>query len=104
MVTLSPTLEALPHAFMTKTSLTDMQAMVSTPFVQLADQIRAKPGRCLASQVGVNAPGTENNTTFLPLKRSSVETSFGPSLVITLRVPEGIRSPTLIAMRASPDY
>ncbi len=26
-----------------------------------------KPGRCLAEQVGVNAPGTENSTTFLPL-------------------------------------
>src|SRR6185312_11920547 len=98
IVTLSPTLEALPQAFMTNTSLTAIQAMVSTPLERIWSASCTKPGRCLASQVGVKAPGTENSTTFLPLNRSSVETSFGPSLVISLSVPEGMRSPTLIAM------
>ena len=42
-------------------------------FVEKAADIKKKgvatnPGRCLASQVGVNAPGSENSTTFFPLK------------------------------------
>ena len=92
---------ALPHAFMTNTSLTAMQAIVSTPLARIWSASCTKPGRCLASQVGVNAPGTENSTTFLPLKSSSVVMSFGPSLVIVLSVPAGMRSPALIAIRVS---
>src|SRR5262249_14138764 len=61
-----------------------------------------KPGRCFASQVGVNAPGTENRTTLFPLNSSSVVSSFGPSLVIVLSLPGGMRSPALIAMSKSP--
>ena len=86
---------------MTNTSLTAMQAMVSTPLALMSAAFSTKPGRCLASQVGVNAPGTENSTTFLPLKSSSVVRSCGPSLVITLNVPAGILSPALIAIYVS---
>src|SRR5581483_6409136 len=67
-------------------------------FAWICSATCTKPGRCFASHVGVNAPGTENSTTFLPLKSSSVVTSFGPSLVIVLSLPEGIRSPALIAI------
>src|SRR5688500_11297764 len=83
---------------MTNTSFTAMQAMVSMPFALKLSMLPMNPGRCFASQVGVNAPGTEKSTTFLPLKSSSVETARGPSFVIVLRVPEGIRSPALIAI------
>src|SRR5262249_24278269 len=96
--TRSPTPCALPQAFITNTSFTAMQAMVSTPLAWIWSASCTKPGRCLASQVGGKAPGTENSTTVLPLKSSSVVTSFGPSLVMRLRVPAGMRSPALIAM------
>jgi hypothetical protein len=49
-------------------------------------------------QVGVKAPGTANNTAFLPLNKSSVVFGFGPSAVIIMKLPLGTRSPTLIAM------
>src|SRR5579862_8451743 len=83
---------------MTNTSFTAMQAMVSTPLARIWSASCTNPGRCLASQVGVNAPGTENSTTRLPLKSSSVLISFAPSLVMRLKVPAGMRSPALIAM------
>src|SRR3954451_3435612 len=95
---LSATPECLPHAFITNTSFTAMQAIVSTPFARTWSASCTKPGRCLASQVGVKAPGTENRTTFFPLNNSSVVTSLGPSLVIVLSLPAGMRSPALIAM------
>jgi hypothetical protein len=43
-----------------------MQATISTPFVFSDDRFSMKPGRCLAEQPGVKAPGTEKRTTFLP--------------------------------------
>jgi threonine dehydrogenase-like Zn-dependent dehydrogenase len=49
-------------------------------------------------QVGVNAPGTANSTTFLPLKISSLVFGAGPSGVMVLKVAAGMRSPTLIVM------
>ena len=55
-----------------------------------------KPGRCLAEQVGVNAPGRPNRTTFLPLNISSVVMSLMPSLVMCFSLTEGTLSPTLI--------
>src|SRR4029078_12671465 len=64
----------------------------------IASAFFTKPGRWLLLQVGVNAPGTANSTTFLPLNNSSVVFGFGPSAVITVKVPVGTRSPTLIAM------
>ena len=75
-----------------------MQATVSTPLAFSASAFCTKPGRCLALQVGVKAPGTANRTTFLPLKISSVEISFGPSAVATISFMDGILSPTLIVM------
>src|SRR5688572_1913581 len=96
MVILSPTLEYLPQAPMTNTSLTAMQAMVSTPLALMSAAFSTKPGRCLASQVGVNAPGTENSTTRLPLNSSSVVIFCGPSLLMTCSEPAGNLSPTLM--------
>jgi hypothetical protein len=79
-----------------------MHATVSTPFPLRSPARSTKPGRCFASQVGVNAPGTEKSTTFLPAKSSSVEMFFGPSGVMCLNVPVGILSPTLIVMSVLP--
>src|SRR5262245_31342058 len=87
---------------MTNTSLTAMQAIVSTPFALSASKLWMLPCRCFASHVGLNAPGTENSTTFLPLKSWSVVTSWIPSLVFVLNVPAGILSPALIAISSSP--
>ena len=72
IITLSPTFWSLPQASMTKASLTERQAMASTPFPLMSLACWTKPGRCLAEQVGVKAPGRPNNTTVLPLNRSSV--------------------------------
>ena len=71
---------------MTNASFTDRHAIVSTPLPEvsgLLDESR----QCFASQVGVNAPGTENSTTFFPLKYSSALIFCGPSLVASVSVP-----------------
>jgi len=39
------------------------------PYSLKAAACLSKPGSCSFEQVGVKAPGRENNTTFLPLKR-----------------------------------
>ena len=66
MSTLPSVFCALPQAFITNASFTDRQAIVATPLLLMSAAFSTKPGRCLASQVGVNAPGTENSTTFCP--------------------------------------
>src|SRR5690348_7476454 len=86
------------HSFMTKPSLTAVTAIVSMPFALMAAACFTKPGRWFLWQVGVKAPGTANSTTFLPLNSSSLVFGLGPSAVITVNVPLGTRSPTLIAM------
>ncbi len=63
--------------------------MVSTPFALMASAFFTKPGRWFLWHVGVNAPGTANRTTFLPLKTSSVVFQPGPSAVITLNFASG---------------
>src|SRR6187401_3062448 len=68
------------------------------PLALIAAAFFTKPGRWLLLQVGVKAPGTANSTTFLPLNNSSVVIGFGPSPVITVKLPLGTLSPTLIAM------
>src|SRR5258708_31607940 len=83
---------------MTNTSLTAVHAMVSTPFFLSCSASSTKPGKCFASQVGVNAPGTENSTTVFPPNSSSVLTFFGPSLDMVVNLPAGILSPTLMVM------
>src|SRR6185503_17067324 len=94
----SPTPADLPQAFMTKTSLTAMQTILSTPLPRSAAAFSTKPGRCLASQVGVNAPGTENSTT-RPLPRSSAAVKLtGPSAPMIFSLPSGILSPALIVI------
>jgi hypothetical protein len=72
--------------------------MLSTPRALISSAFSTKPGRCFAEQVGVNAPGSANNTTRLPPKRSPVATSFVPSLVTALSFTSGSFSPTWIAM------
>ena len=56
------------------------------------------PGRCVDEQVGVNAPGSANSTTFFPVKissdvRSFQSNGFGPSidssLTLVLKVTSG---------------
>src|SRR6185436_317103 len=96
IITLSPAFCSLPHAPITKASLTEMQAMVSTPLALIWSNDETKPGTCLAEQVGVKAPGRANATTFLPLaKSSSVVTGLGPSGPIMRSVAWGTLSPTL---------
>ena len=67
---------SLAHSFMTKVSLTETQAMVSTPLALSAWASSSKRGTWLDEQVGVKAPGREKRTTFLPAKISLLETSF----------------------------
>ena len=52
----------------TNASLTAVQAISSMPLAFSSPAFWTKPGRCLAEQVGVNAPGTENSATRRPLK------------------------------------
>ena len=48
--------------------------------------------------VGVNAPGTANMATFLPAKRSAVETGVGFPSCMVCRVASGSFAPVSIAM------
>ena len=98
MTTRSLTPASRAHAPMTNASLTAMQTILSTPLALIASAFSRNPGRCRALQVGVNAPGVANNTTFFPLKMSSVDTSFGPSGVAVITFMDGIVSPTLMAI------
>jgi len=54
----------------------------------------------LAEQVGVNAPGTENNTTFLPPNNSPVLMGLGPLAVMVVKVAAGTLSPARMLMSA----
>src|SRR6202034_4317678 len=99
---LSPTPPCLPHAFITNTSFTAVHAMVSTPLALIWSASSTKPGKCLASQVGVNAPGTEKNTTVLPANNCSVVIFCGPSEVMRVNAPSGILSPALMVIEFSP--
>src|ERR1700733_15942519 len=84
---------------MTKASLTEMHAMVSTPFALNLSASATNPGTCFAEQVGVNPPGNAKTTTFLPgAKSSSVVTALGPSGPIVRSVALGTLSPTLIIL------
>src|SRR5690606_7314318 len=77
--------------------------IVSTPLARISSARSTNPGRCFASHVGVKAPGTEKRTTFLPLTKSSALIFCGPSFVASVRVPDGILSPTLMGMLDPPD-
>src|ERR1700761_3760349 len=87
-----------PQAFITNTSLTETQAMVSTPLALKSATCCLKLGRCLAEQVGVKAPGTANSATFLPANSASVVSGPGPSAPKGVNVAAGTLSPTLIVM------
>src|SRR6185437_10207133 len=87
---------------MTKASLTDRQAITSTPLPLISAARCLKPGRCLAEQVGVNAPGSAKSATFLPLKSSSAPIGLGPSGVASVTVTLGSLSPTLMVIRRLP--
>src|SRR5664279_5135408 len=71
----SPTFWSSPQAFITKTSFTDTQAMVSMFLPFRSPACCTKPGICLAEQVGVKAPGTANRATRLPLNTCLLYTS-----------------------------
>lgn len=58
------------HAFITKTSLTEMQAITSTPLDFSSADLATNPGTCFWEQVGVKAPGTAKRMAFLDLVRS----------------------------------
>ena len=79
-------------------SLTPVMAMVSIPFAFSAATFATTLGRCCLLQTPVNAPGTANRATFLPLKISSVVFHAGPSPAMTRNFVLGRLSPTLIAM------
>ena len=103
-IRMSPSTDWLsPQAFMTKASLTDTQAMASTPLALKSARWSLKPGRWRAEQVGVKAPGTANSATFLPAKISSVVIGLGPSAVPAEKVAAGSLSPTLMVMVCLPD-
>src|ERR1700722_11782846 len=87
-----------PQAFITNTSLTETQAMVSTPLAFRLAVCCLKLGRCLAEQVGVKAPGTAKIATFLPLSSWSVVSGPGPSGPKVVKLAAGTLSPTLIVM------
>ncbi|KAI3471985.1 hypothetical protein Pfo_028673 [Paulownia fortunei] len=63
--TSSPTFKFSFQAFITNASLTEIQAMVSTPLALNSAAFSTKPGRCFCEQVGVNAPGTAKRMVFL---------------------------------------
>ena len=54
-----------------------------------------KSGKCLAEQVGVNAPGRPKRTTFYPEKSTSLLIVSDPSAPTVTNMPEGIVSPKL---------
>src|SRR3546814_17240000 len=64
IVSASPALAFLLHAPITKATLTAVQTISSTPFALRSAALSTKPGRCLAEQVGVQAPGTEKSATW----------------------------------------
>src|SRR5579859_829857 len=97
--TSSPTPWLSPQAFITNTSFTETQAMVSTPLAFRSAALALNPGRCLAEQVGVNAPGTANRATVLPLSSSSVVMGLGPSGPKVVKVALGTVSPALMVIR-----
>jgi len=56
---------AFPHALITHASLNAVTATISTPLAFSFDKFSMYPGKWLAEQVGVKAPGVEKRTTFL---------------------------------------
>lgn len=58
-----PAVRSLAHAPITKGSLTEMHAMVSTPLAFSCSALLMNPGAWSLLQVGVKAPGTANSTT-----------------------------------------
>ena len=93
---------AFPHASITKASFTEMHTISSTPFALILSALATKPGRWAAEQVGVNAPGTANITTFLPPNSSSLPSPPGPLSVMWARFTLGTLSPTLIVIVIRP--
>src|ERR1044072_2479615 len=98
IVTLPATPLALPQAVITKASLAAVQAISSIPLARISSDFSTKPGRCLAEQVGVKAPGTEKSAMRRPLKYSSDSMASGPSSVALTSLVFGRRAPTEIGM------
>src|SRR3974377_2546360 len=81
--TLSPAPVDFFQASITNTSFTPVTAILFTPFALIASALFRKLGIGRLLQVGVNAPGTANSATFLPLKILSVVLQTWPSTYLT---------------------
>src|SRR3954451_2766923 len=92
---------ALFQALITNGSLTEMQAISSTPLPFSSLALSTYDGKWRAEQVGVNAPGTANKATRLPAKYSPLVVGFGPSAEAIASGTSGNRSPTLMVILES---
>src|SRR5690606_39603619 len=82
------------HSFMTNASLTEMHTISSTPCAFRTGASWLKRGTCEEEHVGVNAPGSENTTTVLPAKISSLDTSTHSCSPRVRNVTRGTRCPS----------
>jgi hypothetical protein len=78
--------------------LTAIQAMTSTPFAWKSETSLLNPGKWVAEQVGVKAPGTPKMTAFFPPNNSAVVFAYNPSALMNLRVAAGNLDPTFKAI------
>ena len=78
-----------------------MQAMASTPFSLISAACWIKPGRCLAEQVGVNAPGKREHDHLLAGEQLVGFHRLGWPSFICISVADGILSPVLMVMAFS---
>ncbi len=91
---------SLPHSSITNGSLTEMQTIESIPWSAKTGASSLKRGRCVDEQVGVNAPGSENTTTFLPAKMSALVTVVHSPLRRRRNVTSGTRWPSRLGSLA----
>src|ERR1700694_378876 len=82
---------------MTKGSLTETQTMASMPCALNAGASSLNRGKCVDEQVGVNAPGSEKTTTFLPEKMSALVTVAQSPLRRIRELTFGMRFPSRLA-------
>ena len=84
---------ASAQAFITCGSFTAIHAILETPFEINFSELFINPGKCLAEQVGVKAPGRANKTTVEDSKYSSMLICLIPSSSLLTKTPEGKVSP-----------
>src|SRR2546430_9348043 len=86
---------------MTNGSLTEMQTMESMPCALDGGVSSLNRGKCVDEHVGVNAPGSEKTTTFLPAKMSSLVTVVHSPLRRIRKLTSGTRCPSRLARLCS---